>query len=224
MSVSAAELPAMSGIAGADPASIEAVPRASRRRAFAASLSSSSRPRSRFLALGDVVVGRAVSDRPVRPQPTRSTSGGFWPDRSVGLLASTLGRLYSSTYYALRDTRTPLATRDRPRGADDGARLFVRDSAAARARASPRSAGAAGLTASAGVVGLGRNASLRCDAERPDRETGLAPPRHVAQLWGSAIAAATIAWARQAGAAVAAPGRDGHPRLGASARRRSSSR
>ena len=27
---------------------------------------------------------------------------------AVGLLASTLGRLYSSTYYAMRDTRTPL--------------------------------------------------------------------------------------------------------------------
>src|SRR5205085_9093020 len=27
---------------------------------------------------------------------------------AVGLLAQTLGRLYSSTYYALRDTRTPL--------------------------------------------------------------------------------------------------------------------
>jgi len=27
---------------------------------------------------------------------------------SVGLLAQTLGRLYSSAYYALRDTRTPL--------------------------------------------------------------------------------------------------------------------
>ena len=26
----------------------------------------------------------------------------------MGLLASTLGRLYSSTYYALQDTRTPL--------------------------------------------------------------------------------------------------------------------
>ena len=26
----------------------------------------------------------------------------------MGLLASTMGRLYSSTYYALRDTRTPL--------------------------------------------------------------------------------------------------------------------
>src|SRR5207249_11314974 len=27
---------------------------------------------------------------------------------AIGLLASTMGRLYSSTFYALRDTRTPL--------------------------------------------------------------------------------------------------------------------
>jgi len=34
--------------------------------------------------------------------------GAFLAGSAVGLLASTLGRLYSSTYYALRDTRTPL--------------------------------------------------------------------------------------------------------------------
>ncbi len=33
---------------------------------------------------------------------------GIVAGSAVGLLASTLGRLYSSTYYALRDTRTPL--------------------------------------------------------------------------------------------------------------------
>src|SRR2546422_4421821 len=33
---------------------------------------------------------------------------GILAGSGVGLLASTLGRLYSSTYYALRDTRTPL--------------------------------------------------------------------------------------------------------------------
>ena len=33
---------------------------------------------------------------------------GILAGSAVGLLASTLGRLYSSTYYALRDTRTPL--------------------------------------------------------------------------------------------------------------------
>ena len=33
---------------------------------------------------------------------------GILAGSAVGLLASTLGRLYASTYYALRDTRTPL--------------------------------------------------------------------------------------------------------------------
>jgi putative peptidoglycan lipid II flippase len=33
---------------------------------------------------------------------------GILAGSTVGLLASTLGRLYSSTYYALKDTRTPL--------------------------------------------------------------------------------------------------------------------
>src|SRR6202000_3333603 len=33
---------------------------------------------------------------------------GILAGSAVRLLASTLGRLYSSTYYALRDTRTPL--------------------------------------------------------------------------------------------------------------------
>src|SRR5213075_1839742 len=33
---------------------------------------------------------------------------GILAGSGIGLLASTLGRLYSSTYYALRDTRTPL--------------------------------------------------------------------------------------------------------------------
>jgi putative peptidoglycan lipid II flippase len=33
---------------------------------------------------------------------------GILAGASIGLLASTLGRLYSSVYYSLRDTRTPL--------------------------------------------------------------------------------------------------------------------
>ena len=33
---------------------------------------------------------------------------GILAGSAVGLLASTLGRLYASTFYALQDTRTPL--------------------------------------------------------------------------------------------------------------------
>jgi putative peptidoglycan lipid II flippase len=60
-----------------------------------------------FLALGDVIVAAIY-------QSGRFTHAdviyvwGILAGSTVGLLASTLGRLYSSGYYALRDTRTPL--------------------------------------------------------------------------------------------------------------------
>src|SRR5204862_8097811 len=60
-----------------------------------------------FLALGDVIAAALL-------QTGRFTHEnavfvwGILAGSAVGLLASTLGRLYSSTYYALRDTRTPL--------------------------------------------------------------------------------------------------------------------
>ena len=60
-----------------------------------------------FLALGDLIVAAIY-------QSGRFTHAdviyvwGILAGSTVGLLASTLGRLYSSGYYALRDTRTPL--------------------------------------------------------------------------------------------------------------------
>ena len=60
-----------------------------------------------FLALGDVIAavlyqtGRFTHDAAIYVWAILAGS-------SIGLLAATLGRLYSSTYYALRDTRTPL--------------------------------------------------------------------------------------------------------------------
>ena len=60
-----------------------------------------------FLALGDVIAAVLYQTGKF----TRDDSIYVWTilaGASVGLLASTLGRLYSSTYYALQDTRTPL--------------------------------------------------------------------------------------------------------------------
>src|SRR5208282_6905595 len=60
-----------------------------------------------FLVLGDVIVAAIY-------QTGRFTHAdvlyvwGILAGSTVGLLASTLGRLYSSGFYALRDTRTPL--------------------------------------------------------------------------------------------------------------------
>ena len=60
-----------------------------------------------FLTLGDVITaalyqsGKFTHDNAIYVW-------GILAGSAVGLLASTLGRLYASTYYALRDTRTPL--------------------------------------------------------------------------------------------------------------------
>ena len=60
-----------------------------------------------FLALGDVIVG-ALYQTGASARDDSMYVWGILAGSSVGLLASTLGRLYASTYYALRDTRTPL--------------------------------------------------------------------------------------------------------------------
>jgi putative peptidoglycan lipid II flippase len=106
MSVSAAELPLMSGALGA----ADEVAQILRSR-----LNNGLRQITflvvpsvvGFLALGDVIVAAIY-------QSGRFLRGdvmyvwGILAGSTVGLLASTLGRLYSSGFYALRDTRTPL--------------------------------------------------------------------------------------------------------------------
>jgi putative peptidoglycan lipid II flippase len=60
-----------------------------------------------FLALGDIIAAALFQTGRFH----RADSVYVWAilaGAAVGLLASTLGRLYSSAYYALRDTRTPL--------------------------------------------------------------------------------------------------------------------
>jgi putative peptidoglycan lipid II flippase len=106
MSVSAAELPAMSGVvghaddvAGALRARLET---GLRRIAFFIVPSAMG-----FLALGDVIASAIY--RTGRFTPADATwVWAILAGSAVGLLASTLGRLYSSAYYALHDTRTPL--------------------------------------------------------------------------------------------------------------------
>jgi putative peptidoglycan lipid II flippase len=60
-----------------------------------------------FVALGDVVTGALYQSG----EFTRDMTEYVWvilAAASIGLLPSTLGRLYSSAFYALHDTRTPL--------------------------------------------------------------------------------------------------------------------
>ena len=190
MSVSAAELPAMSGIAGADPASIEAVrvrlDAGLRRIAFFVVPSAVA-----FLALGDVVVGALFQTG----RFNHSDSIYVWrilAGSSVGLLASTLGRLYSSTYYAFLDTRTPLRYAAIRVALTTVLGYFCAIPLPGILGIAPEW-GAAGLTASAGVSGWVEMLLLRSTLNARIGKTGLSGG-YVAQLWGSAIAAAAIAW------------------------------
>lgn len=60
-----------------------------------------------FIFLGDLIVGAVFQTGEFQSENTRYV----WmvlAGASLGLLASTMGRLYSSTFYSLKDTRTPL--------------------------------------------------------------------------------------------------------------------
>ncbi|MGH9143297.1 MAG: murein biosynthesis integral membrane protein MurJ, partial [Vicinamibacterales bacterium] len=190
MSVSAAELPAMSGIVGDDPAAIDVVRRrldaGLRRIAFFVVPSAVA-----FLALGDVVVGALFQTG----RFNHADSVYVWrilAGSSVGLLASTLGRLYSSTYYAFGDTRTPLRYAI--------IRVAV-TTVLGYGFAIPLPQllgiapewGTAGLTASAGIAGWVEMLLLRSTLNARIGRTGLAAG-YVTQLWGSAIAAAAVGW------------------------------
>jgi putative peptidoglycan lipid II flippase len=103
ISVSAAELPAMAGAAGIDNERLKKRLNAGLRQiAFFVVPSAVA-----FLALGDMVAGALLQTG----RFTRADSIYVWgilAGSAFGLLASTLGRLYASTFYALRDTDTPL--------------------------------------------------------------------------------------------------------------------
>jgi putative peptidoglycan lipid II flippase len=192
MSVSAAELPAMSGAAGAGDAAAFELLRGRldaglRQIAYFVIPSAMA-----FLALGDVIAAALL-------QTGRFTHRdalyvwGILAGSSVGLLASTLGRLYSSTYYALRDTRTPL------RYAVIRVTLTTVLGYACAILLPPLLGidakwGTAGLTASAGIAGWIEFLLLRRTLNRRIGPTGL-PAMLLARLWAAAVGGALAAWA-----------------------------
>jgi putative peptidoglycan lipid II flippase len=191
MSVAAAELPAMSGEAAADARGHEALRQrldaGLRRIAFFVIPSAVA-----FLALGDVIVAALLQTGRFRPQDTRYV-WGILAGSAVGLLASTLGRLYSSSYFALRDTRTPLRFAI-VRVALTTVLGYLFAIPLPRLLDVPQSWGAAGLTASAGIAGWVEMLLLRHTMNGRIGRTGL-PVSYVAKLWTAAIAGAAAAWA-----------------------------
>jgi putative peptidoglycan lipid II flippase len=106
MSVSAAELPVMSGAIGAAD-EVAGILR-TRLNAGLRQITFLVVPSAvGFLVLGDVIVAAIYQSGRFLHADVLYV-WGILAGSTVGLLASTLGRLYSSGYYALRDTRTPL--------------------------------------------------------------------------------------------------------------------
>ena len=106
MSVSAAELPLMSGALG-EADEVAGILRTRLNQGLRQITFLVVPSVMGFLALGDVIVAAIYQSGRFGHDDVMYV-WGILAGSTVGLLASTLGRLYSSGYYALRDTRTPL--------------------------------------------------------------------------------------------------------------------
>jgi len=191
MSVSAAELPTMAKALVATEVIAETLRRrldeGLHRIAFFIVPSSMA-----FLALGDVIAAVLYQTGKF----THADSRYVWAilaGSSVGLLASTLGRLYSSTFYALHDTRTPLRYA-LLRVLLTTALGYLFAMPLPRALGIELKWGVAGLTASAGIAGWVEFILLRRTLNKRIGRTGLALS-FVGKLWLGAGAGAAVGWA-----------------------------
>lgn len=205
MAVSAAELPAMSSALG-DEAQVAAYLRRRldsglRQIAFFVVPSAMA-----FLALGDVVTGALFENGAFKHRDSLYV-WGILAGSAVGLLASTLGRLYSSTYYALRDTRTPLRFAV-IRVALTGALGWLCALPLPLWLGLEPRWGVAGLTASAGVAGWVEFTLLRRTLNRRIGKTGLNASLAL-RLWTAALMAAAAAWSIKMALGTARPTLDG---------------
>jgi len=192
MAVSAAELPAMSSVTGSEA---EMAARLRQRldsglRQIAFLIVPSAMA---FFALGDVIAAALFQ---TGGRFRHSDSQYVWAilaGSAVGLLASTLGRLYSSAYYALRDTRTPLRYALIRVALTTGLGYLCALPLPRWIGIDPRW-GVAGLTVSAGIAGWVEFALLRRTLNGRIGRTGLAA-NWVGQLWICAALGVMPAWA-----------------------------
>lgn len=190
MSVSAAELPLMSGEIG-EQAQVAVALRTRldtglRRIAFFVMPSMAA-----FLVLGDVVVAAIYQTGQFRHADVLFV-WGILAGAMVGLLASTCGRLYSSVYYALRDTRTPLKFAVVRVALTTVLGYFFALHLPAALGIAGRW-GVAGLTVSAGIASWIELILLRRSLNRRIGRSGLAAG-YLLKICTAAFAAAAIGW------------------------------
>ena len=191
MSVSAAALPAMASVQG-DEATVATALRAKLNEDMATIAFWIVPSAVAFLAIGDLIAG-VVYQSGKFDRGVAVWVWGILAGSSIGLLATTLGRLYSSSLYALRDTRTPFRF------------ALIRVSLTivlGYLFAIPLRAwlgiapqwGAAGLAVSSGIAGWVEFGLLRRAVNRRVGNTGIRASR-LLTLWGAAALAAGVAWA-----------------------------
>jgi putative peptidoglycan lipid II flippase len=190
MAVSAAELPAMASLVGHEK-EVAAILRSRmsdglRRIAFFVIPSAVA-----FVALGDQIAELVYGGGRFGADEARWV-WGVLAGAAVGLVATTLGRLYSSAFYALHDTRTPMkfALVRVATSVTLGATFAV---FGPRVLGIDPKWGVAGITIGAGLAGWVEFALLRSSLRRRLGPVDL-DPRVRLVLWGAAIVAAALAW------------------------------
>ena len=144
-----------------------------------------------FLALGDVITAVLYQTGKFN----RADTLYVWTilaGSAVGLLASTLGRLYSSTFYALQDTKTPLRYAVIRVGLTTILGYLFSIQLTRALNIDPR-LGVAGLTISSGIAGWVEFVFLRRSLNRRIGQTGLSLT-YAAKLWLGALAGAAVGW------------------------------
>jgi putative peptidoglycan lipid II flippase len=190
MSISVAELPAMSTTLGSQ----EEIASALRQR-----INSSTRrigffvvPSAvAFVALGNVIAA-AIYQTGMFSHADANYVWAILAGSAVGLVAATVGRLYSSAYYALRDTRTPLRF---------AILRVVLTTVLGYLSALPLPRmlgidprwGVVGLTASAGLAAWLEFLLLRKGMNQRIGRTEF-PASYFARLWIAAVVAAALGW------------------------------
>jgi putative peptidoglycan lipid II flippase len=144
-----------------------------------------------FIALGDVIAA-AIYQTGKFSHADSVYVWGILSGSGVGLVASTVGRLYSSAYYALRDTRTPV---------NFAVVRVILTTALGYLCSQQLPAflgmdlrwGAVGLTASAGFAGWVEFLLLRRGINGKIGHSDF-PTAYFARLWLAAVVGAGVAW------------------------------
>jgi putative peptidoglycan lipid II flippase len=188
ISVSAAELPALSSVAArAETEALRGRMDAALRRLTFFTVPSA----VAFAAIGDVIAGALLQHGRFRPQDSLIV-WGILAGSAIGLVASTQSRLYSVAHYATGDTKTPLHYALVRLAFVTALGWYAALHLPALLGVAPIW-GAAGLTASAGVSGWIEFALLRRSFNARIGRTGV-PVSYMLRLWGAALLAAVPAF------------------------------